>query len=101
MNQIRRSLFFPALFILAMTAFQASAQDRDRDRDSRSDRENDAYAREHSESHGGDHRGDDGNGSRVPLDGGISLLLAAGIGLGVKKAIQRKNAAKIEKNETL
>jgi hypothetical protein len=36
----------------------------------------------------------DQEGPRAPLDGGISLLLAAGIGLGVKKAAQRKKARK-------
>lgn len=30
----------------------------------------------------------------APLDGGLSLLLAAGIGLGVKKAIERNKASK-------
>lgn len=29
----------------------------------------------------------------VPIDGGLSLLLAAGIGLGAKKAYDRKKAA--------
>ena len=34
---------------------------------------------------------DNGNGGgTAPLDGGISLLLAAGIGLGIKKARARK-----------
>jgi hypothetical protein len=32
----------------------------------------------------------DGGGGTAPLDGGISLLLAAGIGLGIKKARARK-----------
>jgi len=36
----------------------------------------------------------DQDGPRAPLDGGISLLLAAGIGLGVKKAAQRRKARK-------
>jgi len=29
-------------------------------------------------------------GTRAPLDGGLSLLLAAGVGLGVKKAFKKK-----------
>lgn len=29
----------------------------------------------------------------VPIDGGLSLLIAAGIGLGAKKAYDRKKAA--------
>jgi hypothetical protein len=56
---------------------------------------------------GGDHGRGDGRGGdrpsephmpgdpgdpRAPLDGGLSLLLAAGIGLGVKKAFGKKNA---------
>jgi hypothetical protein len=36
--------------------------------------------------------GANGGGS-APLDGGLSLLLAAGVGLGVKKAIGRKGKA--------
>jgi hypothetical protein len=47
------------------------------------------YLREHYGS-----RGDDPQGPQAPLDGGISLLLAAGIGLGVKKVAQRKKARK-------
>jgi hypothetical protein len=39
------------------------------------------------------------SGPRAPLDGGISLLLAAGIGLGVKKAAQRKKALKEKKTD--
>jgi len=37
--------------------------------------------------------GDGHGGETAPLDGGISLLLAAGLGLGVKKARERKKAA--------
>jgi len=33
-----------------------------------------------------------GGGGSAPLDGGLSLLLAAGIGLGVKKAANRRKA---------
>jgi hypothetical protein len=31
-------------------------------------------------------------GGKAPLDGGLTLLLAAGVGLGVKKALNRKKA---------
>ena len=31
-----------------------------------------------------------GGGTRVPLDGGLSLLLVAGVGLGMKKAFPKK-----------
>jgi hypothetical protein len=34
-----------------------------------------------------------GGGTTAPIDGGISLLLAAGIGMGVKKMARRKPAA--------
>jgi hypothetical protein len=34
--------------------------------------------------------GNSNGGGTAPLDGGISLLLAAGIGLGIKKARARK-----------
>ncbi len=49
--------------------------------------------------HGDDHDGQGNDGNRAPLDGGLSLLLAAGIGLGVKKAAQRKNAAAADAGE--
>jgi hypothetical protein len=39
----------------------------------------------------------EGDGGSAPLDGGLSLLLAAGIGLGVKKMRDRNRALK-EKN---
>ena len=35
-----------------------------------------------------------GSGQNAPLDGGLSLLLAAGIGLGAKKANQMRKAAR-------
>lgn len=45
----------------------------------------------------GSNGGNVGNGgATAPLDGGISLLLAAGIGLGLKKARARKMAAEQE-----
>ena len=34
-----------------------------------------------------------GGGNSVPLDGGISLLLAAGLGLGLKKAIRKSRSS--------
>jgi hypothetical protein len=34
-----------------------------------------------------------GGGGTAPIDGGLSLLLVAGVGLGVKKAIGRKEKA--------
>jgi hypothetical protein len=39
-------------------------------------------------------------GENAPIDGGLSLLLAAGIGLGVKKAVGRNKATKQDNNET-
>jgi len=34
-----------------------------------------------------------GGGNSVPLDGGISLLLAAGLGLGLKKAMRKSRSS--------
>ena len=34
---------------------------------------------------------DDPNGYGAPLDGGLSLLAAAGIGYGAKKMLEKKN----------
>lgn len=42
--------------------------------------------------------GSGGGGGSAPIDGGISLLLAAGLGLGVKKAVN-KNKAKQKSND--
>jgi hypothetical protein len=39
-------------------------------------------------------------GGSAPIDGGLSLLLAAGLGLGVKKAIGRNKASKQDNNDT-
>jgi hypothetical protein len=41
-----------------------------------------------------------GGGASAPLDGGISLLLAAGIGLGLKKAT-RKNKSSHEEGKVI
>ena len=43
--------------------------------------------------------GDPGGAPGVPIDGGISLLVAAGIGYGIKKAHDRKSAAKTGSSE--
>jgi len=37
-----------------------------------------------------------GGGASAPLDGGISLLLAAGIGLGLKKAARKNKSSHVE-----
>lgn len=37
---------------------------------------------------------DDGGGNDIPLDGGLSFLVAAGAGLGAKKLADKKKAAK-------
>lgn len=36
------------------------------------------------------HGGSSGGGNGVPIDGGITILLAAGLGLGAKKIYDRK-----------
>jgi hypothetical protein len=38
----------------------------------------------------GNKGGNSGGGNGVPIDGGITILLAAGIGLGAKKIYDRK-----------
>lgn len=38
-----------------------------------------------------------GGGNDIPLDGGLSFLAIAGVGLGVKKVADRKNKKKNEK----
>lgn len=40
-----------------------------------------------------------GGGQSAPLDGGLSLLLAAGIGLGVKKAANLRKASRQQNPE--
>jgi hypothetical protein len=40
--------------------------------------------------------GNSGGGTSAPLDGGISLLLAAGLGLGMKKAMRKKKSSEAE-----
>ncbi len=37
---------------------------------------------------------DDGGGVCVPLDGGLSMLLAAGAGVGIRKYMQLRKQAK-------
>jgi hypothetical protein len=37
-----------------------------------------------------------GGGNSVPFDGGISLLLAAGLGLGLKKAMRKNKSSREE-----
>ncbi|GAC1427311.1 MAG: hypothetical protein NVSMB7_04140 [Chitinophagaceae bacterium] len=46
------------------------------------------------ERHGERHDSDKGDSSRVPINGGIAVLLVAGIGFGVKKLIDRHNSNK-------
>jgi hypothetical protein len=43
--------------------------------------------------------GNNDNCNDVPLDGGISLLAAAGVGYGVKKVAERKKRAQEEKQK--
>ena len=48
----------------------------------------------------GNHAPNGGGGNSVPFDGGISLLLAAGLGLGLKKAM-RKNKSSHEEGTAI
>lgn len=41
-----------------------------------------------------------GSGQSAPLDGGLSLLLAAGIGLGMKKATHMRKASRQKNSDT-
>ena len=50
------------------------------------------------DSGGPDDPGGDGPGGGVPVDGGLAILLATGVGYGAKKAYDyRKNKVKSEK----
>jgi hypothetical protein len=99
MKTLRRLLFSAILMIpfLTLSHLKTYAQWNDKDRDqkfesARYDRAAEArFDRDH------DYRSGDPDSPRAPLDGGISLLLAAGIGLGVRKAAQRNKMLK-EKN---
>lgn len=44
--------------------------------------------------HGGGNWNGGGGGRNVPLDGGLSLLLVAGVGYGIKRYAQSKKADK-------
>lgn len=48
----------------------------------------------------GDQPNPPGAGQNAPLDGGLSLLLAAGIGLGMKKAFGKNKPAEENNNDT-
>ena len=95
-----------SLFVLSiLTVSKASANNGPDRRDARGGRLRDAnrsgirdYER-HLEDRGrapypGGASGGAPAGGSAPLDGGISILLAAGIGLGVKKVIDRNKASK-------
>jgi hypothetical protein len=95
-------LFFVALFSFSILHSALVRANNGKDRDFKQVRE-----RERSEkgdrdglgARGGDQaspRGSssDEGGARVPLDGGLSILLAAGIGLGVKKMVEKNKARK-------
>ncbi len=68
----------------------------DKDHHDGNDNENEHHdAKDHDDDKGGDK---DHGGNRVPIDGGIGILLAAGIGYGVKKVMNR-NKTKAENNQ--
>jgi hypothetical protein len=46
-------------------------------------------------------KGCDVGGPSAPLDGGISILLAAGLGLGIKKALKNKKADQEDEKSTV
>ncbi|GAC1426567.1 MAG: hypothetical protein NVSMB67_29550 [Flavisolibacter sp.] len=70
--------------------------DNDKDKDHHEGNDNDHHEGNDHENDKGDDK--DHGGNRVPIDGGIGILLAAGIGYGVKKVMNR-NKAKAENNQ--
>ena len=79
--------FFAAIFAIPMLMFSAAKAHGGHDKDNNSGIEKD-------NKFGEDLDKDSKKGSSVPIDGGISLLLAAGVGLGIKKVAanrKRKN----------
>lgn len=48
---------------------------------------------------GGGYTGGDPDQTPVPFDGGLSLVIAAGVGFGVKKAYQARKQKKQEENK--
>jgi hypothetical protein len=97
-------LLFMSVFILSIL-HSSLVRANDGDRNFKHDRDRDRFEkgdRDGRGERGGDHgsgQGSDGGGARVPLDGGLSILLAAGIGLGVKKVVERNKAGKEEKGD--
>lgn len=89
MRTIKHLLFITLFATLTLIFSQAKARDRgrDRDNDSRQNRNRDDGDRH--DNHDNDNNSGQ-QGSNVPLDGGITLLLAAGVGYGVKKVIANK-----------
>lgn len=55
---------------------------------------NDGHGKGDKEKFGEDFDKDTKKGSSVPIDGGLSLLLAAGVGLGVKKVAAHRKLKK-------
>jgi hypothetical protein len=92
MKKIGRILFLAVMVIPILTISAAKANAGKKDGDKKGDK--DCYH------HGDNDPGTNPGGTRAPLDGGLSLLLAAGVGLGVKKAMQ-KNKARKEGNEDI
>ena len=90
-------LLFISIFTMSILHSQL-VRAGDNDKDSRHDR--DRSGKDHDGWWGKGGHGGDGGGARVPLDGGISILLAAGIGLGVKKVFEKKKEGKIAGDQT-
>ena len=78
-----KTFLFAALFVLPILMFSSAKANEGHNKHNKDNKFGD-----------GDMDKDSKKGSSVPIDGGISLLLAAGVGLGVKKVAARRKLKK-------
>lgn len=85
-----------SLFVIPILSVSKASANDGRRGDFRDDNRSVTHGYDrHLEDRGrGGYTGGAGGGENAPIDGGITLLLAAGIGLGVKKAAARNKASK-------
>jgi hypothetical protein len=82
MKTIKHSLSVTFLLLSLLLCSQVKAHDNDRGRDNDGGHDKDKGSWQ-----------DDGNGGKgnsVPIDGGLVILLAVGLGLGIKKIVDKK-----------
>ena len=84
MKTIKHSLSatFVVLSLLLCSQVQAHDYDRGRDHDGGHDKDKGSWQ---------DDGGNGGKGNSVPIDGGLVILLAVGLGLGIKMIVNKKN----------